>query len=165
MSVRAEPRFTRDIDVVVAVADDREADAVVTGLHARGYLPYASMDQVATGRLASERLWSDPDGDRVSVDLLFSSSGIEPEVAASAERLEILPGLILPVAGIGHLVVLKLLSNDAERPRDAQDLIHLRRVMGADAVRQARRAAACIMERGTNRGRDLPLLLEELLET
>lgn len=36
VSVRTEPRFTRDADLAVAVADDREAEAVVRQLGAAG---------------------------------------------------------------------------------------------------------------------------------
>lgn len=165
VSVRAEPRFTRDIDVAVAVDDDRAADSLVMALHRRGYVPYASMDQLATGRLATERLWSGDDPGKVSVDLLFSSSGIEPEVAAASERLEVVPGLVLPVATSGHLLVLKLLSRDADRPRDDQDLVHLRQVLSPADLRVAREAASLIMARGTHRGRDLPALLADLLST
>jgi hypothetical protein len=37
LSVRAEVRFTRDVDIAVAVGDDAEAEALVHGLGARGY--------------------------------------------------------------------------------------------------------------------------------
>src|SRR6185436_16837965 len=98
------------------------------------------------------------------VDLLFASSGIEPEIVADAELLELLPGLRLPVAAIGHLIALKLLSrNDASRP---QDLVDLRALVGrvTDAERaRARRAVAMIRARGFHRGRDLETALDEFL--
>lgn len=37
VSVRVEPRFTRDVDVAVAVADDRQAEDVVGRLTGVGY--------------------------------------------------------------------------------------------------------------------------------
>lgn len=37
VSVRAEPRLTRDLDVAVAVSDDAEAEELVRSLVARGY--------------------------------------------------------------------------------------------------------------------------------
>jgi predicted nucleotidyltransferase len=59
----------------------------------------------------------------VVADLLFASSGIEPEVVAAAEPLEIFPGVTAPVAQIGHLIALKLLArDDRTRPQDAVDL-------------------------------------------
>lgn len=163
VSVHTEPRFTRDIDVAVLVASDPEADEVVHALFRKGYQPYASMDQTETGRLATERLWSPKAPTSVSVDLRFASSGLEAEITASAQRLEVLPGLILPVARVEHLVVLKLLSTGPERPRDIADLEQLRRVLGANDVVGARAACRLVVERGTHRGRDLPQMLEDLL--
>jgi predicted HAD superfamily phosphohydrolase len=37
VAFRAEPRFTKDVDVAVAAADDREAEDIVNRLQARGY--------------------------------------------------------------------------------------------------------------------------------
>ena len=39
ISVRAEVRFTRDVDLAVAVDDDAEAEALVYSLSIRGYTP------------------------------------------------------------------------------------------------------------------------------
>ncbi len=63
------------------------------------------------------------------VDVLFASSGIEPEIVRSAEAIEILPGLVVPVARTGHLIALKLLARDDEsRPQDLADLRSLHEV-------------------------------------
>lgn len=57
------------------------------------------------------------------LDVLFASSGIESEVVGSAELLEVLPGLTVPVARIGHLIALKVLSrDDRDRHQDIADL-------------------------------------------
>ncbi len=37
VSFRAEPRFTKDVDLAVAVADDHEAEAIVNRMQVRGY--------------------------------------------------------------------------------------------------------------------------------
>jgi hypothetical protein len=37
VAFRAEPRFTKDVDVAVAVADDKEAEGIVSRLQVRGY--------------------------------------------------------------------------------------------------------------------------------
>ena len=37
VSVRAEPRFTRDVDLAVAVESDREAERLVGDLRGAGY--------------------------------------------------------------------------------------------------------------------------------
>lgn len=46
----------------------------------------------------------------IVIDLLFTSAGIEPEICRDAERLEIAPGLTVPVAQAGHLVAMKVLA-------------------------------------------------------
>lgn len=54
----------------------------------------------------------------VVVDLLFASSGIEPEIVQEAERVELVPGVTVPIAQVPHLAALKLLSrDDSSRPR------------------------------------------------
>lgn len=85
VSARAEPRFTRDIDVAVAVLDDADGEDLVRRLLGDGYRMLASVEQDETGRLATVRLGSPLSGGEVVVDLLFASSGIEPEVTAAPE--------------------------------------------------------------------------------
>ena len=86
VSVRVEPRFTRDIDLAVAVADDAVAEALVGDLVAAGFTLKVSLEQQALGRLAAVRVI--PPGqpeEGIVVDLLFTSSGIEPEICRDAE--------------------------------------------------------------------------------
>ncbi len=104
VSARAEPRFTRDIDAAVVVADDADGESLVRLLLTDGYRVMASVEQDETGRLATVRLSSPLTGDDVVVDLLFASSGIEPEVVQAAEVTEVVPGLKLPIALTGHLI-------------------------------------------------------------
>lgn len=165
VSVRTEPRFTRDADLVVAVGTDREAEALIHHLRSRGYGIHALVEQEAVGRLATVRLSSSPEPQAPVVDLLFASSGIEAEVAAQAEALELLPGLIMPVARVGHLVALKLLSrDDVRRPQDLVDLRGLLRVASPVEMDRARDAMALITARGYHRGRDLAFELNRLIE-
>lgn len=56
VSARVEPRFTRDLDFAVAVANDSAAEALVRELGVRGYRLTAIVEQEATGRLATVRL-------------------------------------------------------------------------------------------------------------
>ena len=70
VSVRTEPRFTRDVDLAVAVADDAMAEAVIGELLQRGYRSLAMVEHEATGRLATARLTS-PVDDGIVVDLLL----------------------------------------------------------------------------------------------
>jgi hypothetical protein len=163
VSARAEPRFTRDIDAAVAVADDADGEGVVRLLLGDGYRLLASVEQDETDRLATVRL-SSPEGDGdVVVDLLFASSGIEPEIVRAAEMTEVVPGLQLPIAVTGHLIALKLLArDDHQRPQDLADLHALRSVATPADYRTALGAVQMISARGFNRGRDLAAALEEL---
>lgn len=160
VSVRAEPRLTRDVDVAVSVSDDSEAEEIVRNLAARGYRPDLVQEH-ERGRLATVRL-TNPESPIVT-DLLFASSGIEPEVVAGAEVLEVLPGFEIPVATIGHLIALKLLARDDRvRPADADDLRALGALAEATDWDVARSAVDLIHRRGYSRGRDLEAALSEL---
>ncbi len=120
------------------------------------------MEQMALGRLATARFRSRI-ADGVIVDLLFASSGIEPEIAAEAEVLTVARELRMPVARVGHLIALKLLSYDADRRR--QDLIDLDELKAVALDGDwALAVASCrlIIERGYHRGRDLMQLLANL---
>lgn len=163
VSVRTEPRFTRDVDLAVATANDGEAEALVFALQQAGYRTLSVLEH-ETGRMSTVRLVP-PGGaaDGVLVDLLFASSGIEAEVVADAEALEVLPGVVVPVARIGHLLALKLLSVDGHRPRDAQDLISLVRDADEQEIARCRFAIQLIAARGYARGRDLDEALAALL--
>jgi predicted nucleotidyltransferase len=162
VSVRAEPRLTRDADLAVSVSDDPDAETVIRSLLARGYTVMAVVEQEAAGRMAAVRL--SPPGDAATVtDLLFASSGIEPEIVESAERLVLVAGLEAPVATVGHLIALKLLArDDRHRPADADDLRALRAVAADQDWAVAAEAVALIGARGYARGRDLLVALDEL---
>ncbi len=118
------------------------------------------------GRLATARLLPpDEVGRGALVDLLFASSGIEAEIAAASERRRVLPDLTIPVASIGHLIALKVLSYDARRrPQDHDDIRALLREGTAADVEQAREALRLIEARGANRGKALLPELERLTE-
>ncbi len=167
VSARAEPRFTRDIDLVVAVASDDDAERFVRDLQARGYRVQAIVEQEATSRLATARLMpAGEDETGVVLDALFASSGIEPEIIAASETLEVLPDLRVPVATTGHLIALKLLARDDRlRPQDRVDLAALVSAAAPADIEQARMATALIARRGFHRGKDLAADLEQLLAT
>lgn len=165
VSARTEPRFTRDVDLAVAVGGDREAEATVRALQSRGYRVQALIEHEPTERLATTRLI--PPGEEetgIVGDMLFASSGIEAEIAAAADALEVFPGLRVPVARIGHLIALKLLArDDRSRPQDRADLVALLRGASAPDLDEARAAASLIRQRGFHRGRDLAAALQEIL--
>jgi hypothetical protein len=162
--VRGEPRFTRDADLAVAVASDADAESLVRWLQGRGYGVLATVEQQATGRLATVRLLPPgEDAEGIVVDLLFASSGIEPEVVTASEVLEILPGLRLPVARTSHLIALKVLSrDDVRRPTDLADLRSLIGRASPTDLQEAERLLSLITERGYHRDRDLLPSLRQL---
>jgi predicted nucleotidyltransferase len=166
VSVRTEPRFTRDADFAVAVANDAEAEALVRHLRACGYEIEALVEQDAVGRLATVRLAVAGDAEGPIIDLLFASSGIEQTVVAEAEPIRLLPDLTVKVARTGHLVALKVLSrDDAQRPQDLVDLRALLRTATVAEVARAREALGLITSRGYHRGRELLMQLDALLAT
>ncbi len=165
VSVRAVPRFTRDIDLVVAVSDDGDAERVVYALSNLGYTIRTVIEQDATNRLATARL--SPPGESqegVLVDLLFASSGIESEIAAGADRVEVFTGVEIPVATQAHLLAMKVLSNDAlRRPQDSADIRALLQVCSDDDLAAALRALELITSRGFHRERDLRRDLDQVI--
>lgn len=157
VSVRTEPRFTRDLDLALAVDDDREAEQTVLDLQASGFRALAVVEQEATGRLATARLAPAGVSSRgLMLDLLFASSGIEREICEAAERLEIMPGCRAPVARLHHLMALKVLArDDRTRPQDVVDLRALSTAAQPSDFEGARDAVQLIEARGFNRSRNL----------
>ena len=163
VSARTEPRFTRDADLAVAVESDVEAEAVIRDLRRHHYEVDTVVEQAAAGRLATVRLRRHTGNDAPVLDLLFASSGIEPEIVQAAEILEILPDLRIPVAGTGHLIALKVLSrDDDERPQDIVDLRALLKIATPSDRDRARESLRLITSRGFNRSRDLLAALAAL---
>jgi predicted nucleotidyltransferase len=166
VSARTEPRFTRDADLAVAVQTDAEAERLIRVLQSVGYRVQTLIEQQAAGRLATVRLTRSVEPADPVIDLLFASSGIEAEVVAEAEVIELLPNLRIPVATTAHLVALKALArDDVNRPQDAGDLRALLRVASNDDIARARTALASIEERGFQRGRDLQAEFAALLQS
>lgn len=166
VSAWTDPRFTRDVDLAVAVPDDAAAEALIGELSAT-FRPLSVVEHQSLGRLAMVRLGSTGQGaDHAApvVDLLFASSGIEAEVVAAATPVEVLPGVIVPLARVGHLIALKVLSVEDRRRLDEQDLISLLDVAGEADLWVATQAVDLITARGANRGRDLATDLATLLD-
>lgn len=166
VSARSEPRFTRDVDLAVAVAGDGEAESLIRELQQMGYQVLVVLEQETSGRLATVRC-QPPGGEEhgVILDLLFASSGIEPEVVRAATVIEAFPGIELPVAGIGELLALKVLARDDERrPQDAIDIRALLRSAAKADLAAARRASERIVELGYHRDRDILGELETIIQ-
>jgi len=162
VSVVADPRFTAGVDVVVSAPDDTDANRLIGRLAKAGRSPSVFVEQETTGRLAMVRFIDDHSD--VCLDLLFASSGIEAEIVEAATTIEIVAGVCAPVARIGHLIALKLLSEDPlTRPTDTQDLRALAGLADADELGLARTACRLITDRGYDRGRDLLARLDALI--
>lgn len=165
VSTYVEPRFTRDVDLAVAVADDGEAERLVHSLQTSGYRMTMVMEQEDRDRLAMVRLV--PPGGSASgvvVDLMFASSGIEPEICRDAVMLEVFSGVTVPVCRPGHLIALKVLArDDRRRPQDLLDPCALFAQLEPAEHERARAALALIQARGYDRSRELVEELDRLL--
>jgi hypothetical protein len=163
VSVRTIERFTKDLDLAVAVESDVEAEGLVLALSRSGYSVETVIEQYAMNRLSTVRLISK--GEVVMfIDLLFASSGIEPEVVASAEEVEIFPDVTGLVATVPSLIALKVLSADSKtRLQDVIDLQNLLNEANVDEIRMARGLLDLITSRGFNRNKDLQFDLDEYI--
>ncbi len=162
VSVRTEPRFTRDVDLAVFVETDHDAEALIQSLTARGYAVDTLVEQETQGRLATVRL-RPPTQRSLSVDLLFASSGIEREIVADAQPIEVIDGMLVPVATIPHLIAMKVLAtDDHERPQDRVDVVALLAAATHGERSKARDALQAIADRGFDRGKDLLKELQRL---
>jgi predicted nucleotidyltransferase len=158
VSARTIPRFTKDLDFAIAVASDSEAEEVVHTLRSHGYHPVGVLEQDYVERLSGVRMARN--GSDVLVDLLFASSGIENEVVASADHLEVLPRLTVPVATTPHLIALKVLAG---RSQDLTDLGYLIPSASSAELDAAREAVKLIQARGFSRGQDVAADLQTLI--
>jgi len=155
VSARAEPRTTRDVDVAISADGDAAAEQLVYHLQNRGYVVGMLLEQEKTGRIATVRLTRDSERS-VYIDLLFASSGIEPEIVAAAEELAVLEDVTVRVATRAHLIAMKVLArDDRHRPQDFDDLRALLADASEDELHAVREALALVESRGFNRGRNL----------
>ena len=157
VSARTEPRFTRDADVCIAVKTDAEAEGLIQSLRQEGYDVRALVEQEAVGRIATVRLvTTDHEAEGVVLDLLFASSGIEPEIVEAAEIVEIFEGIRVPLATVPCLLAQKILArDDVERPQDRVDIAKLLRVASDGERVEAERLLTLIESRGFARQREL----------
>lgn len=161
VSLRAEVRFTRDVDVAVSVSDDVDAEGLLHDLASDGFRPIATVEHESVGRLSTVRLGS-PEG--VVVDLLFASCGIEAEITARALDVELPQMGALPVARAEELLAMKVLSMRDARLQDRLDALRLIELASAD-LDVVRANLVLIEQRSYHRGQDLRKKLEELLAT
>ncbi|MEM8961634.1 MAG: nucleotidyl transferase AbiEii/AbiGii toxin family protein [Acidobacteriota bacterium] len=160
VSLRAEPRTTQDIDIAVAADSDDVADIVRFLWRARGYQLTGAVEHGQTGHVSTVRFRSPQRAGGALVDVLMASSGIESEIVAASELLEVLPSLTLPVATLGHLLAVKLLAGRAQDDADIERLVH-----GAEEsdIAVTRVAITLIVDRGFHRDKDLHSRLDTFL--
>jgi hypothetical protein len=160
VSVRAEVRFTRDVDIVVLVADDEEAESLTYELRLTGYTAVASVEHETRQRLSTVRLMS-PSG--VKVDLLFASSGIEAEIVDGATPIDFEGAGSVPVANAEELLAMKVLSMTDSRLQDRIDAQHLLQFTPKIDISRVREHLARITDRGYAREQDLEAKLAVVL--
>ncbi len=164
---RAALRFTRDVDLAIATADDRESEAITRVFLSSRYGFLATVKQDDTDRFATLRLrppapngWNDEEEVIPILDILFASSGIERETVAAATPVLVGPDLLVKTAAIPHLIAMKLLSVRDGRPQDRPDLIALIQAATEKDLQEVEKLLELIAERGATRGRDLPKSFE-----
>lgn len=153
-------RFTRDVDIAVRVASDAEAEALVHALGGRGYRAVASVEHETQKRLATVRLLS---ADGVKVDLLFASSGLEPEIVDRAVTVDLGVAGDVPVARSEELLSMKVLSMNDERLQDRIDAQQLLRHNPTIDLASVRQNLALVHDRGFDRDQNLGTKLAGLL--
>jgi hypothetical protein len=157
ISIRAEVRFTRDVDLAIAVDSDADVERVTRALAAEGFVLVAIVEQDDKKRIAIARLRS-PSG--IVVDLLAASSGIEREIVEAARETPELPGVAVALSE--HLLAMKVLSMRDARLQDRIDARGLLAIGPVD-VGEVRRLLSLIEARGFGRGQDLGAKLDALI--
>jgi hypothetical protein len=166
--LRAESRNTIDLDIVLATLGDRETDDTVRGLRSRGYHDHPTEPMLLRkdGRVFGIRLVSpllgDDEEEETIVDLLLGCSGVETEIIATADLLEVLPNTFIPVARPGYLIALKVLAG---RSQDLEDVRALLREIDVAELQSARQTLQLIEERGFNEDKDLLVELGKLMDS
>ena len=163
VSFRTIERATRDVDLVVALESEAEAETCIRDLREIGFAPVELMQRKETGAISTVRMLS-AEFPGIYLDLLFCACGIESEVVQAATEIELLPGVAVPTANIPGLIAMKVLSSGNKRRR--QDLLDLEHLIG-DAnekeLVEARRLVSLMAERGFGAGRDLSKVLTDLI--
>jgi predicted nucleotidyltransferase len=166
-SVYAEPRTTKDIDVVVAIESEEDAERLNAFLSSRGYSsPSVLFHTGPTRRMGSRVMLSSSRGSEIPLDILSNSCGIEHHIVKQAIKLEVLPAVWLPVAALGHLIAMKILSHhDISRLQDKVDLMGLLRKAGPKDIDLAKSALIQIAQAGYATNRNLLIELQEIIKT
>lgn len=112
----AEPRGTKDVDLVVA-ADATRYPRIVQALADRGF--YAASTVGGGGEDAVPDLTLNRDADGRRIDLLFAHTEFERGALERSQRQEPFAGISVPVVSVEDLIIYKVL---ADRPQDRVDI-------------------------------------------
>jgi len=166
ISAQTDPRFTEDIDINLFLPTDNEVERLIFTLQRKGWRAETILEQTYFDKdiIATVRFLT-PKSPNIHVDILFASSGIEKEIIEQAEIIEIFQGIEIPIARIGHLLALKILSESSERPRDTQDIKNLISFATEEDILLAKESCSLISKRGFHRQRDLAQLLDVHLQS
>jgi predicted nucleotidyltransferase len=165
VSARSEPRFTRDVDLIVDTPTDEDAERLIRSLMGRGYGIHAQLEQKTINRLATCRLIERDKEDSVIVDLFFANFGIEAEVLTAASEEEIFDGISLPIVQAEDLIALKLLAvSNRNRPRDSEDILNLLEILPAKRLERTRHLLRLMAARRPVSAQNLEKLLNDLIE-
>ncbi len=153
MAARAKVRATSDVDIAIFLKPDSEVELLIRTLFGRGYQQHAVLERKSKRQIRGVRLICPGyTSDGGVVDLLSAVCGIEAEVTRAAEELEVLPGVTIPVASLGHLLAMKVL---AWRDKDRMDIGFLLEGASSADIRQAFDGLDLISRRGFDGGADL----------
>lgn len=168
--LRAEPRFTRDIDFTIAVSNEQEAEQVTAHLIRCGYFPQMELTNRHTGELATFRMRHKKSIDGVPVDespfidLLFSHCGIEQEIVSMATITEPVKNLRIPTATVPHLIAMKVLAESDRRLQDRIDLQNLIAVATQEDLDIVPGLLDLIDQRGFANGKNLHAVYQKFLD-
>jgi predicted nucleotidyltransferase len=160
VSIRAEVRFTRDVDLAIAVADDASLEALVRDLREHGYETVAVVEHETRGRLATVRLQS---AGGVAIDLIAASCGIEADVIGRATPVDFPGAGAVPVATPEDLLAMKVLAMTDRRLQDRLDAVSLILTNPDLDLAAVRDALRLVTERGYHRDQHLPDKLAAVL--
>jgi len=165
VSARSEPRFTRDVDLIVEAVTDADAEQLIRAMLGRGFMVHAQLEQKTDGRLATVRLVKRADPEGGIVDLFFASSGVEQEVLEAATLEELTEEIALPIVQAEDLIALKLLAvHNRRRPRDTEDVLNLIDSVPKERLNRTRELLKLIEARRPLSGKGLEEILDELIE-
>lgn len=166
LGARGRTRQTIDADIAISLSTDYNAQTLVDQLVFKGYgINNIYQDK---GKIVLARLFSaNQESQLVELDFLFERCGIENEVVATAEVMEIWPTLFAPIASMPSLLAMKARCQELpERIQDKADLVNQLIPFATEKdISEARELIILMEQRGFNEGRDLLKNFDVLVQT